>query len=294
MVHVPGLSCTFVRAYNLLIIHNRKSVMPYTKSLFTFLDILGFRGIVDKLSADEVGILLQKLRDAAKPDGELAESLEMSFLTFSDSTVRSVPIASPANQEFPTGILFYELLELVHCQYRLLHDGYFLRGGVTVGEICFKDEMVFGPALNDAYKLETEFANYPRIVIDPRVFIALEEEPLLRNKTHDLATEKEHISRLVRRDSDGIYFVDYLRGILPEFDDPGDDFDFLGLHKERVLEQAAEHHKLHKVAAKYLWVATYHNDVVAGIGRDQFAEYGLDIDEYVISPTEMPLIYEME
>ncbi len=268
--------------------------MEYRESLFTFLDILGFRSVVEKRPASEVGTLLQRLRKEAKPDAELAKTLDMSFLTFSDCTVRAVPIVSEGNSHHPTGILFYELLNLAHCQYRLLMDGYSLRGGMTVGDICFEEGMVFGPALAKAYALESEFANYPRIVIDPKVFTTMEVNPLLRNAIHDAQTEKEYIGRLVHRDSDGLYFLDYLRGMNGEFDEPDDWLDFLAFHKKWILQQARGLGEVHKIAAKYLWVATYHNEVVGGVGGEQFAKYDLDIHDYLISNEELPLVYEMD
>jgi hypothetical protein len=258
------------------------------------LDILGFRKIVEKSRADEVGDLLQRLRQAAQPDMKVAEEYEMSFLTFSDCTVRAVPIESESNKKHPTGILYFELLNLVYCQYRLLHDGYFLRGAVTIGDICFDEDMVFGPALVNAYALESQFANCPRIVVDPVVFAAFDEEPLLRNKIHDVPTEREYLAAIVKRDSDGIYFVDYLRAILSEFDEEGQEFEFLALHKHRVLERAEGFRALHKVAAKYLWLATYHNDLIRDIGEKQFADRDYDIDDFLIAPNEMPLVYEMD
>ncbi len=66
-----------------------------------------------------------------------------------------------------------------------------MRGGVTIGDICFEGSMVFGPAMVKGYGLESEFAVYPRIVVDPAVFVAHEEEPLLRNAIHDAAAEQE-------------------------------------------------------------------------------------------------------
>jgi len=44
-------------------------------------------------------------------------------------------------------------------------EGFFLRAGVTVGDIYHDENMVFGPALNRAYQLE-DAGKYPRIVLD--------------------------------------------------------------------------------------------------------------------------------
>ena len=112
--------------------------MHYRRSVVTFLDILGFHELIHK-QPEEVGKLLTRLRQHTKPDDKTALLLEMQFQTFSDCTVRAVPLDSESNAKFPTGILFYELINLVHAQYRLLYDGYFMRGGVTIGDICFRN-----------------------------------------------------------------------------------------------------------------------------------------------------------
>lgn len=41
-----------------------------------------------------------------------------------------------------------------------------MRGAVTVGAIHHDQHIVFGPALNRAYELESKVAFYPRILID--------------------------------------------------------------------------------------------------------------------------------
>jgi hypothetical protein len=45
-------------------------------------------------------------------------------------------------------------------------SGFWIRGAVTVGLIHHDEHIVFGPALNRAYELESKVAIYPRILID--------------------------------------------------------------------------------------------------------------------------------
>lgn len=262
----------------------------YRRSIFTFLDILGFRQIVEKSDPKLVQEVLATLREEAKPDDNLSELLEMSFLTFSDCTVRTVPIESAANKKHPDGILWHEMLSLVHLQYRMVVRGYLLRGGMTVGDIWMDGDTVFGPAIIKAYSLESEFAVYPRIVIDPLVFEAFDQEPLLRS--HDEDTEWEFIQKLICRDSDGLYFIDYLRGIMTEFDEEGMEFDFLKQHRQLIVKSAKDTKGINKISAKYLWLATYHNAVVREFPVRSFAHYGLDRDAYLITTEDLPLLYE--
>ena len=48
-------------------------------------------------------------------------------------------------------------------------QGVWVRGGVTVGNILHDDDVVFGPALNRAYELESKVAKFPRIVLDVEI-----------------------------------------------------------------------------------------------------------------------------
>jgi hypothetical protein len=63
--------------------------------------------------------------------------------------------------------VFNFLLRLIFTQLFSAHLGFFIRGGVTVGDIVHDEHVVFGPALNRAYHLESQVADKPRIVLDP-------------------------------------------------------------------------------------------------------------------------------
>ena len=86
----------------------------YKTTLFTFIDILGFREIVKNRNAKEIFEILSYLKKWSKPDEELAEIYEMDFCNFSDSVLRATKIYSKSNKKYPTGILFHELLDLVY------------------------------------------------------------------------------------------------------------------------------------------------------------------------------------
>lgn len=265
----------------------------YRRSIFTFIDILGFSQIVQKSkNPDEIKEMLATLQQEAKPEGEMAKLMEMSFLTFSDSTVRSVPIESKANKKYKDGILWQEIISLIHLQFRMVRRGHFIRGGMTVGDIYTDDSMIFGPAIIQAYTLETDFAIYPRIVIDPIVFTTLETEPLVRG--HELEDEWDYIRTFVRKDADGLWFIDYLSGIMTELDEPGMEFDWLAAHKELIIKNANEFKSLSRIGAKYLWLATYHNMVAREITDKHYAKHGVDRDDYLITGEELPLLYERD
>lgn len=51
--------------------------MQYRRSIFTFLDILGFRELIRTKKPEEIGKLLTQLREHTKPDDNTASMLEM-------------------------------------------------------------------------------------------------------------------------------------------------------------------------------------------------------------------------
>ncbi len=71
---------------------------------------------------------------------------------------------------------------------------YLLRGGITKGKLIHTKEYLFGPAMNYVYKLESELAIFPRIIIDENLI------GLINQQNIDFFT----------KDFDGIYFLDYL------------------------------------------------------------------------------------
>ena len=263
----------------------------YRRSLVSYLDILGFSRLIETKKAPEIADVLALMQHETKPDVHVAQHLEMSYLTFSDCTIRAVPIRSKSNKEFPLGILWGEILgAAIHTNW-LLKYGYLLRGGLTVGDICIDGQTVFGPALVKSYTLESQFANYPRIVIDPAVFEALEKDRLLRAVGHDLPTDRRYVQDLVRKDADGLYFVDHLKASLTELDEPGQEVNLLTHHKKVILRQAGKTKEMNSKSAKYLWLATYHNSVVHELGEAWFKHFRRDMKDFLITSKQVGLLY---
>ncbi|MEL7567797.1 MAG: hypothetical protein AAGU27_23370 [Dehalobacterium sp.] len=61
---------------------------------------------------------------------------------------------------------------------RIFNAGYLVRGGITIGDAYFDELGFFGPAVEDAYKLESAYADVPMIALSPllgKSFYAWEE-----------------------------------------------------------------------------------------------------------------------
>jgi hypothetical protein len=263
----------------------------YRSCVITFLDILGFRDVVAKRSAKEIDDMLTLLQQGAARDPALAKELSQKTITFSDSVIRTVEINSKGNREARTGILFHEIIDLVHVQLELAYLGIFLRGGVTIGDMRIHSNRYFGPGFIRAYELESKYALYPRIVIDPRVLRELEKNKLLRSSHNSIEDEIGTIRKLLRRDADGLWFVDYLRAAQHEIDEPDAFGDFLQTHKERVTKNATALKEDHPAAGKMLWLAHYHNAITHEATK-QLQANGYDVADLIIDSTAIQLMYD--
>ncbi|MDN0075626.1 hypothetical protein QU481_12055 [Crenobacter sp. SG2303] len=98
-----------------------------------------------------------------------------------------------------------DLLELLHFScyltWKLLAKGVLSRGGIALGELYHKGSIIYGPALLEAYQLESQVAIYPRIVV---AHGAAEKARELSGRVDPSETP---IIALLKEDSDGWKFV---------------------------------------------------------------------------------------
>jgi len=274
--------------------HKSNKSNEYQISIISFFDILGFGEKVDKSKTPEVikGIL-ETLQYREKPDKDLAKLYGQSFINFSDTAIRITNILNDINKIRPYGLLFWELLDLIYIQFDLIREkNIFLRGSVTVDYIYHDKNLIFGPGLNRAYRLEKNIAIYPIIVIDPRIFYVLEKTPVLKKQNHKTEEEKVYIKDLVRESGDGVWFLDYLKAMYKEIDEPLDYGKFLNHHKKLIVEYAKKFKELDVIAHKYNWLARYHNEIVRSFGKRDFVEFGFSQKELLITKAEVKTYYE--
>ena len=257
----------------------------YIKAVVTFIDILGFKEIVETRTPDEIkgiiGFLIQVCDEVTIPD-EPPKISEMRYINFSDSVVRTSRIFKQNDRYDVNPTVLHELHALTHIQRSLIQEGVVIRGGLTVGEIFLEDNIIFGPALNRAYYLESKVAKHPRVVIDKAVFRALHfDDALLYDEEFG-----GRIGNYIKKDESGEYFIDYLVGNireliefdeivkLPEFAefsshrmDPGLLRESLVLHRELIMSNRRKYREDSDKLPKYDWLASYHNQVLEDYGE---------------------------
>ena len=263
----------------------------YQRSIVTFMDILGFREIIKSRTPQQVTEVLDLFKRFSGAD-DYKDSHEGAFpyvLTFSDSVIRVRQIDTELNKSRPQGLLYFELMDLLHAQGELIFKGILVRGGVTIGPVAVGEQRVFGPAFIDAYDLESQFARYPRIVLSPTILKTLDNDPLLRADHNCIEREHEFIYALLRQGDDAVWFIDYLSAFEKELDHPEDYYEMLVRHKTLITE-ATNIKGLTSLALKYNWLAHYHNATLARLPTEWFKHYGTSLREMQIHEKDLPTL----
>ena len=238
----------------------------YEECIVSFLDVLGFRNLINELSADELRQKLTTFQHFTKPDVSETASKDYGRGVFSDPGYEiisdAVVRARPIRTEVRDGPLVSELIDLLHIQIECIGHGIILRGAVVVDFLHLGERLVgpfFGPALIGAYEMEKDEVIFPRICIMESAIDLLKNDESLRKDYHTLQDEMEVIEDFVKTDESGLYYIDYLKGALYEFES---DYAIFCIFLERdkdVIETGISRASLPKHLRKYAWLKNYHN-----------------------------------
>ena len=149
------------------------------------------------------------------------------------------------------GFILWSLREY---QFKMACAGFFVRGGLTIGPLFMDDFSVYGPALLEAYDLET------RVAVNPVVVLSDEASKLVdKHLTYYMGERAPQMQDLLRR-PDGRYFINYLaEAILEHRDGETLATGAVRLHKRRVVAALKQSKANPRVFDKFAWLAAYHN-----------------------------------
>lgn len=122
-----------------------KRIVNYDEALVTYLDMLGFRELVQSESPGRISRTIRLVRNALRPERDRARLYEMTYQSFSDLTVVSIPVLTAANLNFRPGVLHSQIVRVANAQVGLLREGIVLRGGMTFGSIVRSYGQLFAP-----------------------------------------------------------------------------------------------------------------------------------------------------
>jgi len=238
--------------------------MNYQKRVLAYIDILGFSKEIEKTinkdkeypeRIENIHNYFLKAQDLLKVNNsEVNSEIIKKFKVnhFSDSIV----ISYMENEE--AGV-FYLIIYILYICVTALKNKYLFRGAVVCGKLYHKENIIFGPALVKASNMEKEFANYPRIVLDDCILELLEKYSSIINSKTELI---KIIKKLINRDFDGVYYINYFDGInYIVGDEVGLKFYFSSINS--ILSEMKKKNKDFKIKSKYLWLKEKYNETLS-------------------------------
>lgn len=176
--------------------------VQYTQYYVAFLDILGFKNLISnsQFSCRDI----YKIYEAFEPiqkvyyGKEYGETQDIKIKIMSDSIC--LYIEADKSNSLRSLVSF-----CVAFQYDLLtiSPTIFVRGGITFGDMYINDDIIFGPALTEAYLLEEKNAKVPRIII--------RKETLDYGKKSSDDESQKILMNCTFRDDDAFYTLDYFK-----------------------------------------------------------------------------------
>lgn len=255
--------------------------MEYEDRVVCFIDILGFQNHINKTdTADQnanscnidniVGAIdnLRYFTDADKDEADAGVNSSKRVTQFSDSVV----ISFLSNEESE---VFYSLLSLLWVQLNLVLHGILCRGGIVRGKLIHTEKCLFGPAIIDAYTLESKAALYPRIILDESIIeVGIEAH----GKHHFPRHEQDSIMKLLKKDSDGMYYIDYITGAQSELNDPEYDYPRYLNDLGNIIGEGLKS-KNPSVLIKYKWLNEKYSPYVKDLKKHLRKDLDKEISE---------------
>ena len=269
----------------------------YQKAIVTFIDILGFSNMVRSEECHSIYkkiALLNTFNNRKQlEEGGCKECYEgrnkPSSFSFSDSIVRVRPIYEDHENDVLNVYLGDELADEIwdmgYMQIELLKYNILLRGGISIGDIYFNNDksVIYGDALIDAYKLESNVAKYPRIILDIKNIC----EEFGKVERFSLSSSNEYVIRtikkLTRKAEGGIRYIDYL-GICESDNNNGQEgfIEYLSCAHKKLIENTLKGSGNEEYRRKYIFLKQYHNSIVERYFESDSDKFGFTKDKLLI------------
>ena len=219
----------------------------YMNCYIAFLDILGFKGLVQSRSCEEIVRIFDEINkqylitcDANHQPLVRPENVHLKVM--SDSICLYIPTNVDNSLPVLIGLCAYLQERLWRLEKPML-----VRGGIVQGDIYANKDVTFGTGLTNAYLLEERNAKVPRIIITKET---------IDGCTSDLAS-KTYMEGLLVRDFDAFYYVDSF-AMLYVWGQRDSSYIRFCNHIQKILNSTTDD----SVREKYLYLESKTNQIV--------------------------------
>jgi len=196
--------------------------MGYQQAIVYFVDILGTKNITNFDRKYEINSIFHNVLEKNQAKNLLLSHTiyERHISVFSDCSyiIYYYKDNVPENKKEILNLFSTSLYNMSYVILEFLKHNFLCRGGVSIGDVYFEKNrnIIFGPAVEQAYLLETKEAKYPRIVIEEKwAEKYLEMENKYYEKMDAFLSEKslEANGHIILKDSDNKYHLNYLNTV---------------------------------------------------------------------------------
>ena len=241
------------------------SQLIQTPHIVAFLDFLGAKEkMANPRGSDD---FLQKINRIYRIADKLIGNKKTSKLKvkiFSDNILAACEIKNLQSRDECFEAFFDIQFFCLNFQACALLEGLWVRGGVSYGNMFMNEKFAFGDGLIKSYKIESESAIYPRIVIDRQIFYKL-------GLNFQILASVVGNYQSLKRDNDGeIYFFPFSR--LFEVANSINLKHALRFIKQDILTeyQRLDAEKHFKLFPKYYWLASKFNNFCEDIQKEDY------------------------
>lgn len=225
-----------------------KRYLRYLPHLVTFIDIMGFRKLVERRSPNFISWAIRQVQQITVPNPHTNKHNGENYVNFSDLIVHTIPM----NQDHQEEILLDEIKYTAMVQAVFIEKGLLLRGAITIGEMERSYGVLFGPGLISAYELERGYAQYSRIILDDPVIKLIKSKRSLKA-----------LADCTKLDDDGLAFIDYLGFMQKVLNKEHASYRrLINTHKQLIDRNLISSKNDKRILSKYLWLRKYHNATV--------------------------------
>lgn len=222
--------------------------MNYNKCYVAFMDILGFKDMVESNSLDYLIGVFDELKNRnlmtiKYMDKDIVNPNSVNFKVMSDSLCAFINYNSK-------NALYNILAWCSTLQKRLIehNDPILVRGAITLGDLYCKEDVIFGSGLSNSYLMEEKIAKYPRIIISKDLVDDCEIDEL----------HKSRIESITRLEKDYYISTDYLKiSDYNEINEVSNLIDRIEDYAYSILNSGEAKYQNESVKGKYMYLLEY-------------------------------------
>ncbi len=184
----------------------------YEERIVMFIDVLGFKSLIDSTLDEDIEnqLNISKLvgcfNKALEDIFDVSHRNYVQFSQFSDSFVISHVVFDKEDVDslFQAYTMVFLIAKLIIRSF--LQQEILVRGGICQGKVFHREGyLLFGPAMNKAYLLESTRAKYPRIIVSKEIIknITAKLGPIPNDTLNEIGVP-------LSLDDDGEVFLDYM------------------------------------------------------------------------------------